>query len=346
MEQIFSKPNQITFIRILLIPLFVIFLLIEIPYNNYIAAFIFVILSLSDFLDGYIARKKHQVTKFGGILDPIADKLLISAALIFLIGKGMPVWMVVVIIAREWAITMLRFIVLPKQVIPAGKLGKIKTITQIVAIISVIINFPFNWYLMLAAVIITVVSGLEYLIRIRNILDEKILNIPNVITFMRLGLLPLFVLMILNLNLNYALIIFAVIAISDKFDGVSARIMNQMTEFGKAFDSFTDWSVFLISFVALVIKGYLDLIWILLLILPAIIISLSKLFLLKKQEKMPVTPIARVSVGITYVTIIAILINFIYKEQVLIVAFIFIYLSMFRYISLLSKMSKSIKQKN
>ena len=257
MEQIFSKPNQITFIRILLIPLFVIFLLIEIPYNNYIAAFIFVILSLSDFLDGYIARKKHQVTKFGGILDPIADKLLISAALIFLIGKGMPVWMVVVIIAREWAITMLRFIVLPKQVIPAGKLGKIKTITQIVAIISVIINFPFNWYLMLAAVIITVVSGLEYLIRIRNILDEKILNIPNVITFMRLGLLPLFVLMILNLNLNYALIIFAVIAISDKFDGVSARIMNQMTEFGKAFDSFTDWSVFLISFVALVIKGYL-----------------------------------------------------------------------------------------
>ena len=346
MEQIFSKPNQITFIRILLIPLFVIFLLIEIPYSNYIAAFIFAILSLSDFLDGYIARKKHQVTKLGGILDPIADKLLISAALIFLIGRGVPVWMAVVIIAREWVITMLRFIVLPKHVIPTGKLGKIKTITQIVAIISVIINFPFNWYLMLAAVIITVVSGLEYLIRIRNILDEKILNIPNVITFMRLGLLPLFVLMILNLNLNYALIIFAVIAISDKFDGVSARIMNQMTEFGKAFDSFTDWSVFLISFIVLFIKGYLDLIWILLLILPAIIISLSKLFLLKKQEKMPVTPIARVSVGITYVTIIAILINFIYKEQVLIVAFIFIYLSMFRYISLLSKMSKPVKQKN
>jgi CDP-diacylglycerol--glycerol-3-phosphate 3-phosphatidyltransferase len=343
MKHIFSKPNQITFIRILLIPVFVIFLLVEIPYGNYIAALIFVILSLSDFLDGYIARKKHQATGLGRILDPIADKLLISAALIFLIGKGMPIWMAIVIITREWVITMMRFIVLPKHVIPAYKLGKIKTITQIVAIIFVIIKFPFNWYFMLAAVIITVVSGLEYLFKVRDILDKKILNIPNIITFMRLALLPLFVVTVSNSKLNYSLIIFGIIALSDKIDGISARVMNQVTEFGKAFDSFTDWSVFLISFIILVIKGYLDLIWILLLVIPAIVILLSKIIILKKWRKIPITPTARISVALTYVAIIAILINFAYKEQILIVAFVFIYLSMFRYVFLLSKASKSVE---
>jgi len=332
--------------RIILIPVFVFFLLVEMPYRDYIAAFIFIALSLSDALDGYIARKTHQVTSIGEVLDPIADKLLISAALIFLVGRGVPAWMAIIIIAREWFITILRFAVIPKHVIPASKLGKIKTVTQIVAILAVIINLPFSWHLMLIAVALTVISGMDQIIKIKDTLDERILNIPNIITFMRFALLPLFVFTMLKSELNYSLIIFGIIVLSDRFDGISARMTKQVTEFGKAFDSFTDWSVFLISFVALVIKGYLDLIWILLLILPAIIISLSKLFLLKKQEKMPVTPIARVSVGITYVTIIAILINFIYKEQVLIVAFIFIYLSMFRYISLLSKMSKSIKQKN
>ena len=136
MEGLFSKPNQITFIRILLIPFFVLFLLLEIPYKNYIAAFIFIILSLSDAFDGYIARKKQQVTGIGKILDPIADKLLISAALIFLIGR-IELWMAVVIIARELIITALRMFFLPKKVvISASYLGKIKTISQIIAIVS------------------------------------------------------------------------------------------------------------------------------------------------------------------------------------------------------------------
>ncbi|MCH8066969.1 MAG: CDP-diacylglycerol--glycerol-3-phosphate 3-phosphatidyltransferase [Nanoarchaeota archaeon] len=342
MKHIFSLPNQITFFRIILIPVFVIFLLIEMPYGDYIAAFIFIILSLSDALDGYIARKKQQTTGLGKILDPIADKLLISAALIFLIGR-IPLWMVVIIIAREWIITMLRLIVLPKHVIPAEKLGKIKTVIQTVAIISVIINFPFNWYFMLIAVIITLISGLGYLVKIMGMLDEKILNIPNIITFMRLVLLPLFVITMLNSKLNYSLIIIGIIVLSDKLDGISARMMNQVTEFGRALDSFTDWSVLLISFFLFVILGYLHFIWILLLIFPSIMMFLSKIFFLRKQKKIPITPIAKISVGMTYVTIVAILINFIYKDQILIITFILIYLSMFRYILLSSGWFKSFK---
>src|SRR3989338_5949237 len=157
-KELFSKPNQITFIRILLIPIFVIFLLMDLPYKDYIAAFIFIVLSLSDALDGYIARKHRQITKIGKLIDPIADKLLIAAALIFLIGR-IQLWMAVIIISRELIITVARILFLPKKVvIPASILGKIKTIVQIIAIVAVILNMPFNWWLMLAAVIITIVS--------------------------------------------------------------------------------------------------------------------------------------------------------------------------------------------
>ena len=166
-------------------------------------------------------------------------------------------------------------------------------------------------------------------------------NIPNTITFMRLALLPLFVITMLNSKLNYSLIIISIIVLSDKLDGISSRMMNQVTEFGRAFDSFTDWSVFLVSFFLFVVLGYIGLIWVFLLILPAIIISLSKIIFLKKQKKMIVTPIARISVGMTYITIIAVLIDFIYKEQVLILTFILIYLSMIRYVIISKGLLKS-----
>ena len=146
MKDIFSTPNVITYLRILLIPIFVVFLLLDMPYKNYIAAFIFIILSLSDALDGYIARKHRKVTNIGKIIDPIADKLLIAAALIFLIGR-IQLWMAIVIIVRELVITIARILFLPKKVvIPASILGKVKTISQIVAIVAVILNAPFNWW--------------------------------------------------------------------------------------------------------------------------------------------------------------------------------------------------------
>jgi len=145
MRHILSRPNQITYIRILLIPVFAIFLLMEIPYKDYIAAFIFIVLSLSDALDGYIARKKQQITGIGKILDPIADKLLISTALIFLIGR-IPLWMVVVIIVRELVITIARIFFLPKKVtlllahLSLGKKTRTKQIYELTKIINNIKN--------------------------------------------------------------------------------------------------------------------------------------------------------------------------------------------------------------
>ena len=342
MKDIFLKPNQISLMRIVLIPIFAFFLLADISYSRYIAAFIFLVLSLSDALDGYIARKKKQASKLGEILDPIADKLLISTALIFLVGR-IPLWMAAVIIAREWIVTMLRFIVLPKRVVPADKFGKSKTIIQTIAIIGVILNFPFNGHLMLLAVIITLFSGLVYLIKISNMLNEDILNIPNLITFTRFALLPLFAVLMLNSNLNYALAIFAIIAITDKLDGISSRVMKQVTEFGKSFDSFTDWSVFIVAFILLVSLGYIELFWILLLVFPAIVMFFSKLIFLKRQKKVPVTPIARISVAMAYITIISILIDFEYTKQILIATFTVIYFSMMRYLFLASKFYKPAK---
>ena len=342
MKQLFSKPNQITLIRIFLTPVFILFLLIDMRYKDYIAALVFLILSLSDTFDGYIARKRKQTSKLGQILDPIADKLLISAALIFLVGR-IPLWMAVTIIAREVIITILRLIVLPKRVVPADKFGKSKTIIQTAAIIAVILNFPFSWHLMLLAVIITLFSGFVYLIKISNMLNEDMFNIPNLITFMRFALLPLFAVLMLNSNINYALAVFAIIAITDKLDGISSTVMKQVTEFGRSFDSFTDWSVFIVTFILLVSLGYIELLWVLLLVFPAIIMFFSKLIFLKKQKKAPVTPIARISVAMTYITIILILTDFVYTKQILIATFIIIYFSMARYLFLASKLYKSAK---
>lgn len=332
MDNIFSKPNQITYIRILLIPVFAVFLLVEIPYNRYVAAFIFLVLSLSDAFDGYIARKKNQKTALGTILDPIADKLLISTALLILIGKGVEAWMAIVIIAREWLITLLRLLIVYKRVVPADNLGKIKTAVQTIAILSVILNSPFSWHLMIIAVILTLVSGIGYLIKIAKALDERILNIPNMITLMRFLLLPLFVLTLISSQKNYSLIIFSIIAVSDKIDGISARVMKQVTEFGKSFDSFTDWSIFLVSFSLFAFLGYIDYIWAVLLVIPAIIISALKLGFIKKNKAVPVTPTARISVAMAYATVISILISFPYKDYVLWAMFALIYLSMARYI--------------
>lgn len=168
-----NLPNKITILRILLIPIFITLFYIKIKYIEYIAAIVFIILALTDALDGYIARKKKQVTKLGKLIDPLADKLLISAALIFLIGRGVPPWMAFIIIAREFAVTGLRLSAQSKNItIPSSKWGKTKTISQIVAIVAVIINFPFNWWFMLIAVILTLTSGIDYFIKTRRFLKE------------------------------------------------------------------------------------------------------------------------------------------------------------------------------
>ncbi len=168
-----NLANRITILRIILIPLFILFLKSTLRYKEIVAAAIFIILASSDALDGYIARKRKQITSFGSLIDPVADKLLVSAALIFLIGKGIDAWMAFTIIAREFAITGVRMVSLSKNVvIPAQMSGKIKTLSQIIAIAGVLLNVPFAYWLMLAATLITLYSGIEYLWSARHIFRE------------------------------------------------------------------------------------------------------------------------------------------------------------------------------
>lgn len=332
----FNIPNKITIIRVGLIPLFAIVLLVNIPYKNILAAFIFGMLSISDFLDGYFARKKKQITEFGKLIDPIADKFLISTALIFLLVQGyegVKLWMAAAIIAREVTITAVRIYLLPsKIVVPASNFGKAKTFVQSIAIVFVLLKLPLSRYVMLLAVFLTLISGLEYLIRIRQMTGNKIVNLPNIITLFRFLLIIPFVYYFLNSQIHIALLLFAVIALSDKLDGISARLMNQKTELGSGLDSFTDWTLIISTFILLVVKNYINALWVAALIVPSLISGILKMVYAKRQKIVPVTFIARLSVGLTYITIISILINFRYDAYLLIVTVLFVYLAMIGYV--------------
>lgn len=191
-----NLANKITLARVFLVPVIMLFLLVRfdwgeisfadvtITYSEMVATFIFIIAASSDALDGYIARKNKLVTNLGKFLDPLADKLLITAALISLVElQSVAAWMVIVIISREFAVTGLRLIAAAEgKVIAASSLGKIKTITQIVAIVAVMLNnfpfgmigIPFDVMFMWIAVIITIVSGVDYFIKNKDdIIDES-----------------------------------------------------------------------------------------------------------------------------------------------------------------------------
>jgi len=165
----FNLANKITFARIILIPVFVVFLLSRVPYGSWLAAIVFSLAALSDGLDGYIARAHNQVTLFGQFLDPVADKLLISAALIALVDlERLPGWVAMVIIAREFAVSGLRLVATAKNVImSSSSLGKMKTFFQIVALIGVILEFNLvaTWILLGLALFFTLLSGVDYFIK-------------------------------------------------------------------------------------------------------------------------------------------------------------------------------------
>lgn len=163
-------PNSLTLFRILLIPVFIVVLMVGIPYGDLLAAAIFAIAALTDSLDGYLARRYKQVTKLGIILDPIADKLLITAGLICLVELGsIAGWIAIVILGREFAVSGLRAVKAEEGVIiPASKLGKLKTVSQIFAVLIIILEnaIPFlqgiGIWVMYIAVAITVISGIDY----------------------------------------------------------------------------------------------------------------------------------------------------------------------------------------
>ncbi len=201
-----NLPNKITMSRIFLVPIFMVFIVpyptwvlesgflqfmrpqleswneFILHYGNYIAAVFFIIASSTDGVDGYIARKRKLVTKFGMFLDPIADKLLITAALIALVeryhmtGTGVSGWAAMIIIGREFIVTGLRLVAAGEGVvIAASKLGKLKMIAQTIAISAALLDnypislflpgFPFDRYAMIVAVLITIYSLYDYIVK-------------------------------------------------------------------------------------------------------------------------------------------------------------------------------------
>lgn len=177
-----NLANKITIARIFLIPIFMVFLLAKIPYGVTIAALIFIIAALTDSLDGYIARSKNQITKLGKFMDPLADKLLVTAALVSLVQMDkLSAWVVVVIISREFVVSVFRAIAAAEGiVIAASPWGKAKTVSQIVAIISILLNnypfnlfgFPFASLAIWIAVILTIISGIDYVYSNRRVLKQ------------------------------------------------------------------------------------------------------------------------------------------------------------------------------
>src|SRR3989338_7254926 len=134
-----NVPNTITIIRIILIPLFIAVMLLDVKYSNYLAAFIFLMLAISDYIDGYMARKKNQITDAGKLLDPIADKIMVLSAL-FLLYEKIPLWASIVIAFREILLTAIRLCIKDEIVVPANLLGKLKTVFQIAAIMFVLLE--------------------------------------------------------------------------------------------------------------------------------------------------------------------------------------------------------------
>jgi CDP-diacylglycerol--glycerol-3-phosphate 3-phosphatidyltransferase len=168
-----NLPNTLTVLRILLVPVVIVALLDETPNGDAIAAGVFALAALTDGLDGYIARSRGAVTTFGKLMDPIADKLLVTAALVALVSLNrLDAWVAMVIIAREFAVTGLRGLAAEQGVvIQASWLGKVKTALQIAAIIALIVFDPAPLsvdLLVYAAVAATVVSGVDYFFGFRR----------------------------------------------------------------------------------------------------------------------------------------------------------------------------------
>ena len=167
-----TTANKISIARIFLIPVFLVFALVEVPFGEYIAGLIFILASITDWVDGYIARKYNQTTTFGKFLDPLADKLLVTAAVLIFIERGyMGSVPALIIIARELIVTSLRIVAMGEGiVIAAQKSGKLKTFMQIVGIVflftplrNISLGFMSAGDLVVwIMVAITVISGIEY----------------------------------------------------------------------------------------------------------------------------------------------------------------------------------------
>lgn len=178
-----NLPNKLTLFRVVLIPFFVFFLLAPYfeGYGNYIAVAIFIVASITDFLDGKIARKYNLVTNFGKFMDPLADKLLVCSALICLIQLELiTAWVVIIIIAREFIISGFRLVASDNGVVIAASYwGKLKTAFQLLTVIVLILNIPNKVFTILGTVLIyvslalTVISLIDYIAKNKDVLKDQ-----------------------------------------------------------------------------------------------------------------------------------------------------------------------------
>lgn len=179
-----NVPNRLTILRVCMIPLFVIAMLLEsIPYSDVVAGIIFIAACITDFFDGYIARKYNLITTFGKFMDPLADKLLVCAALICFVAVkdvAMPVWIVIIIISREFIISGFRLVAAEKNVVIAASYwGKVKTVIQMIMSILLIFNFSHPVFEIIeqisiyGALVFTVISLVDYIYKNRDVMKDE-----------------------------------------------------------------------------------------------------------------------------------------------------------------------------
>ena len=173
-----NLPNKLTIARMCMVPLFMIALMMNTPASRLIATVIFALASLTDMLDGQIARKYNMVTNFGKLMDPLADKVLTAAAMICLVELGdLAAWIAVVIIFREYLITGLRSVAASENIVVAANIwGKVKTVCQMIALMLLMVKpqivdlcgINIGLWLMYVAVALTVYSGLDYVLKLNK----------------------------------------------------------------------------------------------------------------------------------------------------------------------------------
>ena len=168
-----NTANKLTLLRVLMIPVFLVFLYVDLPYGRLIALGIFILASCTDFLDGYIARHYIQITDFGKFMDPLADKVLVLAAMLWFVEAGlMPAWAVLIVVLREFAVSGMRLVAVDNgRVIAAAWSGKIKTATTMVCVCAMLLPIPgwlntVCWALIVAT---TLYSGCEYFVKNKDV---------------------------------------------------------------------------------------------------------------------------------------------------------------------------------
>ena len=171
-----NTANKLTMLRVVLIPVYLILWHIDAAWSIYAALAVFVAASLTDLLDGYIARHYNQVTDFGKFMDPLADKCLVTAAMLWFVEVGqMPAWALLIVIIREFAVSGLRMVAADKgRVIAAGWSGKVKTAATMVCIVLMLLPIPqpVNAICLAVIVLSTIYSGVEYFMKNLDILRE------------------------------------------------------------------------------------------------------------------------------------------------------------------------------